>query len=187
LALLVVFSGVIYLYTSINDWYEQRPKVIKELDGIKIGASISDLKFSFEDLKRNEETSRRDQEQYANKNDGFYDLNDGKNSVEVINGKISRVVQRCDQESVDYTTVNSISCNDSSEKIVEKFGSEVIVLCALKSEQSGGLEEYKVRKYRVKKYNIEYYLYLNKVIAFIAVDSLVIGEQPKKFKECADG
>jgi hypothetical protein len=183
--LIGILIGIFYVCVLIQNWYESRPKVIEKIDNIQIGISYSDLKFLIDTLKKDEDSTKTYQEDYIEKNDGYYEFNNGRNTVEIIKSKVSRISHRCDQESSDYTSINGISCNDSSEEILTKFGGNITIFCAIPDTESEEDIKFRLRKYKVEKYKIEYYLYLNKVVAFASFDQNTV-RKSKVFKECSN-
>ena len=182
--LIGVLIGLFYLYGLLSDWNDNRPTEIEKIDNIKIGTSFSDIKFSIDTLKKDEENSKKYIEDYKEKNDGFYDFNDRRNSVEIINSKVTRIIHWCDQDSYDSTSINGINCNDSSEQILEKFGENTLILCAISESENEEEINSRIRIYEVEKYKIAYHLYLNKVIGFAAFDKEK-KKKSKNYKKCS--
>jgi hypothetical protein len=180
----LLLSGGYYLY----DKYENRPKLITELKGVKLGDSLKDASFKlgefqteqdfnisyFYDLMMKSEKNSSEFDIYfkdwkvalesarkrpKNTIDGFY-RNDPQNiNLNIINNKIDFITQNCSQD-YDYTTVNNIGCKDTGDEILKKFDSDVRVLCDRENADNTR------RVYDVVNYGVRYFLSQNVVYGF---------------------
>ena len=139
-------------YDKINSYLEKLPKVITELKGIKIGEKYSDFIFKnpgFKEIKVKFKTlSEQHYENYERRLD-----------VAVTKSKIEDVSYTCELD-FDNTNINGISCNDSGDKIIERFADEVRIQCYM--DKTDPLYP-NIRVYDIVKYGVRYFMLNNKV------------------------
>ena len=145
-----------YLFYEIKD----RPKVEIELKGIAIGEKFSEVMFKHSGFKVNTppknlngSESSPDEKDYSNTNERLH--------VSFKNNLVDSVRYACSKE-YEYTSVSTISCNDSSEKIKKRFGENIQTLCFMDDEFKNQL-----RVYDAIEYGIRYQLFYNKVVGFV--------------------
>jgi hypothetical protein len=155
----------VYVFYEIKD----RPQIETELKGVKLREKLGDVMFNshgFELQKpyTNENGSQpaADEVTYVNKKTRL--------DVTFKKGMVESVLYDCSQE-YEYTSVSKVSCGDSSEKIKQRFGEGIRVLCHMNKEVRTQL-----RVYDAVEYGIRYQLYYNKVVGFMIF-------KPEKLKE----
>ena len=173
----VILSFVLFM---LNAMYEDhtidklsREKVkqtdsFTDIRGIRLGESMSDLKFRHGDLKQSEMT--RGYESY---------VTDLGVTVFAKYNVVEMLTYVCDKDQVKElirgVQLGGISCGSSEETILSKFGkSDVEIMCFEDDPQT--------RFYGIKKHNIFYILTKNSV-NFLSVNSNRI-EQPIGIKSC---
>ncbi len=150
--------GLLLAYWAADNYWESRPRLIQELEGIKIGESLGDVQFKISDLKRSEsEANEAGTENYSS---------DSKRlAVSVKESKINYLAYYCKSEGLEYSSVGSIGCADRSDQITEKYGDDVRILCAKKD----GAIDNTVRTYDVVKYGLRYILEQNSVVVLAVI------------------
>lgn len=145
----------IYAFYEIKD----RPKVEAELKGVSIGENLGDVMFKshgYEIAKaiKNENGSMPDVDEtsYTNKKLRLF--------VTFKGDTVESVDYECAQE-YEYTSVSQVACGDTSEKIKQRFGEKIRILCHMDKTVRGQL-----RAYDAVEYGIRYQLYYNKVVGF---------------------
>ncbi len=154
LVLFLSFLGYVY----IDSYYQNRPKLIEQLGGVALGDSLSDFVFKNPGYvleKPEEKTSPGEKELvYTNK--------ETLTTVTIEKNKISMVVYVCKNEG-EYTVINGVSCGESSEAILEKYGSDARAQC-LKDKNDKSYSSYRV--YDAPKFGVRHHVFSNKVGAF---------------------
>jgi hypothetical protein len=165
LAIIVTIGILIAGLVGYNK-FESRPKVINEFKGIQLGDTYGDLVFKMGKVVKDTKNSERRQSDFPDTNDGIYDVPSTKAFAWVVRNRVDSIAYQCSEDSYDSTQVNGIYCGDSSEKISEKFGDNILVQCQLKDD-SKIIDpfEHKVRMYEIKKFGVRYFLFENKVAA----------------------
>ena len=148
--LALVGIGGMYGYDEWND----RPSLVQELNGIGVDQKLSDVIFRHEGFELSESRSNRAP------NEKVYEKNSARSAIWVADERVSFVQYWC-QESGDYTGVNRIYCNDSGDKIFEKFSNRVSVQCSSDVTASAFF-----RSYTAREFGVRFYLVRNKVRGF---------------------
>lgn len=150
--LLVLFLGGLLIKSF---WWDVRPQLITQLAGVSVGEKLADVFFKHGDFKRDAKRDPNDksEERYENTEKNTYIL--------VKDGKVTNVAYYC--QPFDYKPINGINCDDSGEKIKEKFGDRVRILCLNEKTEGGKFE----RAYDVVDYGTRYVLHMNKVVAMV--------------------
>jgi hypothetical protein len=158
IALLFVVLGVIILssYEFINQYYKNKPKIITEINNIKIGEKFSDFMFRNPGFTVAKNPPKRDE------NETYYENNSVSIGVTVKDDAISDITYIC-KDTYEYTNVNGILCNVNGDEIFEKYGKDVRVQC-LKDKTDKDYLKYRV--YDVIKYGIRHHVFSNQVKAF---------------------
>jgi hypothetical protein len=155
---LLCFLGLLVavLYPEVKQYFENRPKVINEIQGISLGEKYSDFMFrnsGFVAMKP--ESKRADGEtHYENKS---LSLRVGFKDSLIVN-----ITYIC-KDTYEYTSVSGIKCNSRGDAIFEKYGKDVRVLC-LKDKTDNLYQSYRV--YDVVKYGLRHHVFSNVVKAF---------------------
>lgn len=187
----VVGGAIAYAYKQ----YEERPKVLTEFKGIKLGEQFQDAVFRHGKAERLESRAvavyekrmleKRDErgspmysqlETYyekwkkeeaaviaKGKTDGDYVL--AEHRVTIENNMVIDILYNCTNESVDYSEINGIRCGRKGEEILDKFGSDVRVLCE-KEPDKGDTRDVN-RVYDVVRFGTRYFLAKNSVTAMM--------------------
>ena len=160
-ALIVVFVLASLIGLGTYAFYEikDRPKIETELKGLSIGEKFGDVMFKnhgyeIEVPVKNLNGAFPDTSEvsYRNKNSRLF--------VTFKSDTVESVDYACSQE-YDYTSVSQISCGDSSEKINQRFGKNIRILCRMDKDIRNQL-----RAYDAVQYGVRYQLYYNKVVGF---------------------
>jgi hypothetical protein len=171
--LFLILIGSSYFFgNKLIDYFENKPKIVTELNGIHLGEKLSDVLFKNEGYKIDKEEERENYIMYTN---------DKKTQqFKVENGVVKRIAMICGQ-SDSMTKFQNIFCNDAGEKVLEKFGKEVKVLCRKKEDEFKD----KLRMYDVEKYGVRFGIEYNKVKAFIVTEpNQVFEESSKSWGSC---
>lgn len=127
--------------------------LISEIDGIKLGDSLSDVLFKHKGFVK----SVKD----ANKDDLTSNVHyeNETNSIDVsfVNGYVDYIIYWC-KNNYDTSSFNQIACGDTSESILSKFKNQVSIVCTTDSEW---------RSYNVSDYGVGYVLSYNKVAGYL--------------------
>lgn len=158
LVLIVSFLVSLFIaYVKLNEYLENRPKVINQLKDINLGEKFSDFMFKnpgFIQIK-DVENSEANEENYENKNSSL--------TVAFIDKLVTQVTYIC-KSSYEYTSINGIVCGSSGDLILDKYGKDVRVQC-LKDKSDKNYTSYRV--YDVVKYGIRQHVVSNVVQAFM--------------------
>jgi len=157
--ILLIFLCIL-AYDKINNYLEKLPKVITEFKGIKIGEKYSDLIF------RNPGFKEKKVVKFKAASEIYYEHDEKRLTVSLTKGKVDNIYYSCDQ-GLDYTIINGISCNDSGDKIIEKFADEIRIQCNI--DKTGDLYP-NVRVYDIIKYGVRYYV-INNIVSSISITS----------------
>lgn len=200
LAVVIVLTLVGWLFAYAYKQYEERPKVLSEFKGIKLGEKFQDAIFKHGQAER--ETTRevrylaryiveiRDQKgtpkfdenevAYKKAKDadaaaiakGTTDGNYFLNETHVVvkDNQVESIAHLCSDESVDYTSVNGIRCGAKGDEILEKFGGTVRILCPKNTTEDTNL----ARVYDAAKYGTRYYLFKNSVFRILIAQPVVL-------------
>lgn len=149
--LLALLAIVSYAGKSIIDYTHEilKPKVEDELFEIKIGEKISDVLFKNPDFY--EDKKFDDYIMYRNEK--------GNKKFITSDGIVKELFYSC-KDGDTTTEIAGISCNSKGEKILDKFGRDVKVLCL----QENDAMKNKRRIYAIKKHGVEFVLEYNKVM-----------------------
>jgi len=160
--------------------YKSNPYEITELYGIKIGDKLSDVLFKNEGIVADNERSDKD---YLSFKDAFYNVNKQipTRFFKTTNGLVKEIRIECQKDDVS-TEIATIKCNDSGEVILDKFGTDVKILCRIINDE----KKVKQRIYEVYKYRLRFGLEYNKVTMFQVsdVDSFISSSYYKDFGNC---
>lgn len=181
--IIVLLFVLIYLGFYLKDKYDSRPQVISEFRNIRIGDTSQQVKFKIGQLTLNEKVTKESIEDYPMVGDGFYSTDQDRLRVNIVNGKVESVIYHCDQDNVDFTKINEISCGDNGEKIQELFAKDVQIYCHL---DDGKTKDYELmRVYITRQYHVRYHLYQNMVVGFkFANPDDLTSPKNKKWGEC---
>lgn len=186
LAVVVVLSLVGGIVAYAYKQYEERPKVPSEFKGIQLGEKFQDAIFKHGKAEREEaevaeffaryiveHESEKGTPSFEEKAKAYKKAKDalaeaiakrstdggywfGAVYVNIKNNKIDFIAHNCKNDSYDGTELNGIRCGSTGDEILNKFGSDVRVLCSM---EKNGLR----RAYDVVKYGTRYYLDKNTV------------------------
>lgn len=150
----LILAGLVLLIVagaSGYDKWQSRPQIATELNGIKLGESIGDVRFKNEGLSGPSKWADKNSDQQN------YSIQSKLLFVSVKGGRVNRVSQLCGTSS-DHVGINRIYCNEStSEDILKKYGSNVRVLCVK--------DEPLKRAYDAIEFGVRYELSQNTVYA----------------------
>ena len=154
-----------------------KPKLITSSDGISLGDTLADVEFKKGKLKTYQDFFKEKRDNYQ---DELYIIDRTFGVHTDIGGKfITVIVRACD--SGGFTeSINGISCDDSGEKIIERFGKDVVVKCAVNPD----LNKSPRRMYDVSKYGVRYQLQQNKVDSFKIFPSANFLSESKNWEPC---
>ena len=175
----------LYAYSSWNN----RLKVITSFHGVSLNENLSDVFFkdsSFlkvmsmpDDSLVSFPRSMADNEinnlilekfpDFENKIDKIFEYFGSDNTniiIYPVNKKVSRIAYHC-KKGHDFKSVNGIGCNDKGDKIINKYGNSLQILC-LKKEYG---EHMSARLYQAPKYGVRYVMYKNSVTSFLIANS----------------
>lgn len=149
--------------------------VITSLDGVSIGDKLSDIEFKKGKLTDYDKNNNKSGFDIKHLNDySVIYLDPGKDTVRGF-GIL------CSKAPIDFTKFNGIGCGDSGEKIADKFGKDLTILCEVEKSSP---DSNPMRSYSVNKYGTRYILALNSVIG-IRIDE--VSDKPdskKSWKAC---
>lgn len=150
-----VLLSVIGLIFAYETW-SNRPVVSTEIEGVRLGDSLNDVKFRFEDVvakkKNKNDTSSETDYEIPSKNLTF----------SLKNGGVSLISYRCGKN--EAFQINGIKCGATSEEIIERYSKHSIKIeCLLNSEENPELVN-RLRTYEAIKFGVSYFLYLNSVV-----------------------
>jgi hypothetical protein len=165
---LLTLVFIFYVYTETKDYYDNRPKVINELNGIKLGEKEGDFIFKNPHFSLHNYELEKFPEKIENEH--MYDDKEALSSVVIVEGKIDRLVFSCFGKNKSLS-VNGIACESRGEEIVEKFGDAVRVLCE-KDKKEG--DKFNFRVYDVAKFGVRYLLVSNEVMQFVVSDPVKV-------------
>lgn len=133
------------------------PAVATSLGGVRLGERYSDVVFRLGEFQLDSEKAPEDDASYSREQGPQFG---------VRNGLVSWIWMGCKQ--FDYTSgLNGIACEDTSEKISEKLGTDVRIQCYKKLDDEKDRKfAVTVRAYDYPQYGIRFYLAQNKVGAF---------------------
>ena len=170
-ALIVVFVLASLIGLGTYAFYEikDRPKIETELKGVPIGENFGEVMFKNHGyeieipVKNLNGTFPNTAEiSYRNKNSRLF--------VTFKNNEVDSVSYDC-SEDYEYTSVSQVSCGDSSEKINQRFGKNIRILCRMDKDIRN---QYRV--YDAVEYGIRYRLYYNKVVGFMIISPEKLAE-----------
>lgn len=168
LALLLLYLAF-YTYNKVEDYYQNRPKIVESLKGIELGEKYSDFMFRnagfIMDVERNKK----------NIDVVYYDNKEKSLSIAFADNKVVRVLYQC-MDKNEYTSINGIDCRSSGDNVFKKYEKEIRVQC-LKDKSNSSHVYYRV--YDAINYGVRYHVVSNEVVA-IDVNN------PNDFKK-ADG
>jgi hypothetical protein len=153
-ALIGIIALSIYLFYEIKD----KPKIETELKGVAIGEKISDVLFKSDGYKI-ENATKNENGTFQKNNEISYINQSSRLLVRFENNKVESILYNCSQE-YEYTIISKISCGDSSEKIKQRFGDDIRVLCHMNKDLRSNS-----RVYDAIDYGIRFHLFFNKVEA----------------------
>lgn len=160
-AISIVFSmliGIIalgiYLFYEIKD----KPKIEADLKGVTIGEKISDVLFKSDGYKI-VNSIKNENGTLPKNNEIAYENQSSRLLVRFENNKVESILYNCSQD-YEYTVISKISCGDSSEKIKQRFGDDIRVLCHMNKDLRSNS-----RVYDAIDYGIRFHLFYNKVEA----------------------
>jgi hypothetical protein len=151
---LAVIGSVLFGAFLTAEKWNNRPRVVDTLRGIRLGEKFSDVEFrngEFTKIESDPKTKKR--------SPNGQDYNRGPLFVSVSDGHITSVGYTCDKGSESFG-VNGISCGTEGEKIEKMFGSSLRVLCSTHVEDPRARF---FRVYDVVKYGTRYLLKKNKM------------------------
>lgn len=165
--LLIVFLAILFVlvcffsYEYVRNIYDNRLKVVTEIDGIKLGDKFSDFMFKNAGFKA---TSKKDKskvraDDYSNENSSF--------DVNVTDNKISMITYIC-KDYGNYVQINGISCKDSGDVVLNKYDKEIRVLC-LKNREEERFNSYRI--YDAVKYGVRHHVVSNSVLGMTVLST----------------
>ena len=128
----VVLLGGSLLYDGANNYINNRPKQVTSIEGISLGEKFSEVEFRYDvkEMPKNSDAVERAYEINGNDHLAFY--------VSRATNKVHRIVYLCRDNK--YQSINGISCTDTSETILGKFGvKNVEIYCRAKESSEDGL------------------------------------------------
>ena len=169
--------------------YEERPKVLTEFNGIRLGEQFQDVAFRhgkperqsswaiagigklfaegkvekgtarYAELEALLESWKKTEAEELAKGKTDADYVFGKNIVEIESEKVNNILYFCETDSTDFSEANGIGCGREGDEILRKFGSAVRVLC--EKEPDKVVAGNVRRVYDVVKYGTRYHLTKN--------------------------
>ncbi len=158
---IALIIGCFIGYESAKSSYENRLKIITEVDGIKLDDKFSDFMFRNPDFKASTKSkkSKVRADDYENEKTSFY--------VNVSDNKVSMITYVCKKE-LDFVHINGLSCQDSGDLILSKYGKDVRILC-LKDKNDEYHHSY--RLYDSVKYGVRHHVVSNSILGFTVMSS----------------
>lgn len=155
-----------------------KPKLITSYDGISLGDTLADVEFKKGKVKTYEEFFKK---KIENKSDDMYLIDKSFGFYTEIKGKtVTAIVKGCNSDESYSIEINGISCGNSSEKIIERFGKDVVVKCEVNPDRGESPSRY----YEVSKYGIRYQLVKNAVVVFRILPPSDISSESKNWEIC---
>lgn len=157
----IALFTVVCICDAVSDYFRDKPAVISSIDGISVGDKLSDTLF------KNGSLSKIVTKDPSDKEESYMDES---TYVASLNGKVIRIGHACNNNTTDYTDLNSIRCNNDSDDIINKFGQEnVRILC---TRNKNNVEKaLNMRAYDVPKFNTRYILVSNSVVQFLIYET----------------
>ncbi len=156
--LFLILIGISYFYrNNLIDSFEEKPKIVSELSGIRIGEKLSDVLFKNEGFKVSAGSEKAKSVIYENET--------GRKQFESENGVVTRIILGCEKEDTT-TEYAKIKCNANGDEILEKFQKDVKIICRQIDDEL----KTKNRLYDIEKYGIRFALEYNKVIGFLVAE-----------------
>jgi len=178
LALIVIplaVGSIVWVYSSISDYYASKPKVISSLHGLNLGEKLSDVEFKLP-LKIDEH--QRNPEDMVN-----YEVVDQKNRDLSFdkNNKLIAIGESCRDDkgpnAPSFEPINGIGCGATGDDIVSRYGKgEIRIQCPSQKqlEERKKINDLKFRVYDAVDYGVRYQLVNNYMIAItISTPSLI--------------
>ncbi len=148
----IVLLGAVLVKT---EWLDERPRIITDFQGVSLSDKLSDLFFKHGDFKK--VVPKEAVEKHYGKD--RYENEKKRLTVTVKHGVVELIQYRCASDQMDYDEINGISCGDSGEDILKKFGKKARILCLKQQSEYGKF----VRVYDVVEYGTRYALVMNQV------------------------
>ena len=101
-----------------------KPKLITSYDGISLGDTLADVEFKKGKLKTYEEVFKKKR---VTNTDEIYLIDSTFAVWTDIGGKVINSIGKLCTTDILTTEINGISCDDSGEKIIARFGKDVEV------------------------------------------------------------
>lgn len=170
LLLIALLVGLIIGYFQVEYYYKNRPQSVTSIKGISLGDKLSDALFKNPGFSIDEA---------ASKEDGWgivYENRESRVYFRVMDGKIFTAGYFCKSE-YEYTTINGISCGDTGDRLVEKYGNDLRVQC-LRDKKDKQYLNYRV--YDISRFGIRHLVINNKVAAFDAIPQVELEQATGK-------
>ena len=158
---IVLISTCVVTYDYLKSSYENRTQVISELDEIKLDQKFSDFMFRNPNFKETSKAkkSKVRADDYENEKTSF--------SVNVLDNKISMITYICKNDS-NFVRINNLSCYDSGDIVLSKYGKDIRVLC-LKDKEEELYSKYRI--YDSVKYGVRHHMISNSIYGFTVMSS----------------
>jgi hypothetical protein len=154
-AIVLIFL-VFYAYNKIEEYYQNRPQLVRSIKGIDLDEKFHDFMFRNAGFVLDADRNKK-----AN-GVVYYDNKEKSTTVAIEDAKVVRVIYGC-TEKFEYTSINGIDCRSSGDSVFVKYDKEIRVQC-LKDRADGNFLNYRV--YDAIKFGVRYHVVSNEVVAF---------------------
>src|SRR5262249_19254000 len=153
---LILLGGISIGGILSYQYYQGLPRVITEIQGLKLGDTRSDAVFKLGEPERLSVVSPDGGEETVS-------FRSHSVSATLRSHKVVSVTYSCKSNERNHTSLNGIHCGDRGEKILKNFDGNVRVLCHIVAKEQGPWTEYQrlSRAYDVVKYGTRYQLIQN--------------------------
>jgi hypothetical protein len=152
---ILLFYLALYAYNKVEEYYQNRPKIVESLKGIGLGEKYSDFMFRNAGFILDVDRNKR------NTDITYYENKEKSLTVAIVDGKVVRILYACNDKS-EFISINGINCRSSGDDVFKKFDREILVQC-LKDKSNSSHVSYRV--YDAINYGVRYHVVSNEVIA----------------------
>ena len=190
----IVLVGVGWGGRMLQEWNENRPRVVSSFANLSLGESIGDVRFKMGKLVR--DPARNDltpgfffdlplsprlpkPKSEMPPDDGGWSNREGRNWVDIDNGKVVAIYHDCGDG--DSSAVNQIGCDASGESLIARYGRALERFClSFKNDPDDAYH----RAYVIQKYGVAYTLYKDTVDGFTITEPGKLNPGPSHFSPC---
>ena len=155
LALVLIFLAL-YAYNKVDEYYKNRPQLVKSLKGIELGEKFQTFMFRNAGFVLDSDRNKKATDVI------YYDNKEKSTAVAIEDNKVVRVLYGC-MEKFEYSSVNGIDCRSTGDGVFDKYEKDIRVQC-LRDKGDGNYLNYRV--YDAVVFGIRYHVVSNEVVAF---------------------